>query len=230
MNLNIAIKRYCHHISFFFIHCCVSDRMLYLCVCLQCHEACIAIYSSMENQKLSHWVCISTLSMFFCLLVYTLTGASLFEDQRAEHHGVCLEPTTMSPPFPPCRCVWLHDLWTGGCRRYSDVLSRERCGHDHFPTAFWNIDHYHLPNHSAPGKVSAAWDKVSPTTSVSHCRNVLSRCPSPEQVRHPELGSASWETSARNSHSFLREPLQSRSHRDLDQCHCPHCHVCPRHE
>ncbi|XP_075879053.1 putative sodium-coupled neutral amino acid transporter 8 [Nelusetta ayraudi] len=45
-----------------------------ICFGFQCHEACIAIYSSMENQKLSHWVCISTLSMFFCLLVYTLTG------------------------------------------------------------------------------------------------------------------------------------------------------------
>lgn len=43
-------------------------------VCLQCHEACIAIYSSMENQKLSHWVVISMLSMMFCLIIYTLTG------------------------------------------------------------------------------------------------------------------------------------------------------------
>lgn len=43
-------------------------------VCVQCHEACIAIYSSMQNQNLLHWVIISVLSMFFCLLVYTLTG------------------------------------------------------------------------------------------------------------------------------------------------------------
>ncbi|XP_030582189.1 putative sodium-coupled neutral amino acid transporter 8 [Archocentrus centrarchus] len=45
-----------------------------ICFGFQCHEACIAIYSSMENQKISHWVVISVLSMFFCLLMYTLTG------------------------------------------------------------------------------------------------------------------------------------------------------------
>ncbi|KAM7406179.1 hypothetical protein PAMP_000573 [Pampus punctatissimus] len=45
-----------------------------ICFGFQCHEACIAIYSSMENQKLSHWVIISVVSMFFCLLIYTLTG------------------------------------------------------------------------------------------------------------------------------------------------------------
>ncbi|XP_030622534.1 putative sodium-coupled neutral amino acid transporter 8 [Chanos chanos] len=45
-----------------------------ICFGFQCHEACIAIYSSMENKKLSHWVFISVVSMFFCLLIYTLTG------------------------------------------------------------------------------------------------------------------------------------------------------------
>ncbi|XP_074482093.1 putative sodium-coupled neutral amino acid transporter 8 [Sebastes fasciatus] len=45
-----------------------------ICFGFQCHEACIAIYSSMENQKLLHWVIISVVSMFFCLLIYTLTG------------------------------------------------------------------------------------------------------------------------------------------------------------
>ncbi|CAL8351176.1 unnamed protein product [Merluccius merluccius] len=45
-----------------------------ICFGFQCHEACIAIYSSMENKKLSHWVVISVISMFFCLLIYTLTG------------------------------------------------------------------------------------------------------------------------------------------------------------
>ncbi|XP_027869912.1 putative sodium-coupled neutral amino acid transporter 8 [Xiphophorus couchianus] len=45
-----------------------------ICFGFQCHEACIAIYSSMENQKLLHWAAISVLSMFFCLLTYTLTG------------------------------------------------------------------------------------------------------------------------------------------------------------
>ncbi|XP_034725105.1 putative sodium-coupled neutral amino acid transporter 8 [Etheostoma cragini] len=45
-----------------------------ICFGFQCHEACIAIYSSMENQKLFHWTVISVVSMFFCLLIYTLTG------------------------------------------------------------------------------------------------------------------------------------------------------------
>uniref|UniRef100_A0A3P8YMM0 Amino acid transporter transmembrane domain-containing protein n=2 Tax=Esox lucius TaxID=8010 RepID=A0A3P8YMM0_ESOLU len=45
-----------------------------ICFGFQCHEACIAIYSSMENKKLSHWVFISVMSMFFCLVIYSLTG------------------------------------------------------------------------------------------------------------------------------------------------------------
>ncbi|MCJ8737310.1 hypothetical protein PDJAM_G00022460 [Pangasius djambal] len=45
-----------------------------ICFGFQCHEACIAIYSSMENKKISHWVFISVTSMIFCLLIYTLTG------------------------------------------------------------------------------------------------------------------------------------------------------------
>ncbi|XP_035498031.1 putative sodium-coupled neutral amino acid transporter 8a [Scophthalmus maximus] len=45
-----------------------------ICFGFQCHEASIAIYSSMENQRLSHWVVISVVSMIFCLVVYSLTG------------------------------------------------------------------------------------------------------------------------------------------------------------
>uniref|UniRef100_A0A3P8U8W5 Solute carrier family 38 member 8 n=1 Tax=Amphiprion percula TaxID=161767 RepID=A0A3P8U8W5_AMPPE len=45
----------------------------FLCL-FQCHEASIAIYSSMENQRLSHWVFISVVSMIFCLIIYSLTG------------------------------------------------------------------------------------------------------------------------------------------------------------
>ncbi|XP_029952417.1 putative sodium-coupled neutral amino acid transporter 8a [Salarias fasciatus] len=45
-----------------------------ICFGFQCHEASIAIYSSMENQRLSHWVFISVVSMFFCLIIYSLTG------------------------------------------------------------------------------------------------------------------------------------------------------------
>ncbi|KAM6064190.1 LOW QUALITY PROTEIN: solute carrier family 38 member 8 [Theristicus caerulescens] len=41
---------------------------------LQCHEACVAIYSSMRNQSFCHWVVVSVLSMLICLLIYSLTG------------------------------------------------------------------------------------------------------------------------------------------------------------
>uniref|UniRef100_G1MQ44 Amino acid transporter transmembrane domain-containing protein n=1 Tax=Meleagris gallopavo TaxID=9103 RepID=G1MQ44_MELGA len=45
-----------------------------ICFGFQCHEACVAIYSSMRNQSFSHWVAISVLSMLICLLIYSLTG------------------------------------------------------------------------------------------------------------------------------------------------------------
>ncbi|XP_078114187.1 putative sodium-coupled neutral amino acid transporter 8a [Sander vitreus] len=45
-----------------------------ICFGFQCHEASIAIYSSMENQRLSHWVFISVVSMIICLIIYSLTG------------------------------------------------------------------------------------------------------------------------------------------------------------
>ncbi|KAF7242702.1 putative sodium-coupled neutral amino acid transporter 8 [Varanus komodoensis] len=45
-----------------------------ICFGFQCHEACVAIYSSMGNKKLSHWVVVSVTSMLFCLLIYSLTG------------------------------------------------------------------------------------------------------------------------------------------------------------
>uniref|UniRef100_A0A8C1MXT6 Solute carrier family 38 member 8a n=1 Tax=Cyprinus carpio TaxID=7962 RepID=A0A8C1MXT6_CYPCA len=54
-----------------FEHSCACADILYL---FQCHEACIAVYSSMENRKLSHWVFISVVSMFICLIIYSLTG------------------------------------------------------------------------------------------------------------------------------------------------------------
>ncbi|XP_038161395.1 putative sodium-coupled neutral amino acid transporter 8a isoform X1 [Cyprinodon tularosa] len=46
-----------------------------ICFGFQCHEASIAIYSSMENQRLSHWALISVITMVICLLIYSLTGA-----------------------------------------------------------------------------------------------------------------------------------------------------------
>uniref|UniRef100_A0A8C3KK42 Solute carrier family 38 member 8 n=1 Tax=Calidris pygmaea TaxID=425635 RepID=A0A8C3KK42_9CHAR len=45
-----------------------------ICFGFQCHEACVAIYSSMRNQNFSHWVTVSVLSMLICLLIYSLTG------------------------------------------------------------------------------------------------------------------------------------------------------------
>ncbi|XP_036007975.1 putative sodium-coupled neutral amino acid transporter 8a [Fundulus heteroclitus] len=45
-----------------------------ICFGFQCHEASIAIYSSMENQRLSHWTFISVVSMIICLIIYSLTG------------------------------------------------------------------------------------------------------------------------------------------------------------
>ncbi|NXB28540.1 AVT2 protein, partial [Eulacestoma nigropectus] len=45
-----------------------------ICFGFQCHEACVAIYSSMRNKSFSHWVAVSVLSMLICLLIYSLTG------------------------------------------------------------------------------------------------------------------------------------------------------------
>ncbi|XP_068267646.1 solute carrier family 38 member 8 [Nyctibius grandis] len=45
-----------------------------ICFGFQCHEACVAIYSSMRNQSFSHWVAVSVLSMLICLLIYSLTA------------------------------------------------------------------------------------------------------------------------------------------------------------
>uniref|UniRef100_A0A8C2KPI1 Solute carrier family 38 member 8a n=1 Tax=Cyprinus carpio TaxID=7962 RepID=A0A8C2KPI1_CYPCA len=40
----------------------------------RCGTVCITVYSSIENRKLSHWVFISVVSMFICLIIYSLTG------------------------------------------------------------------------------------------------------------------------------------------------------------
>lgn len=122
------------------------------CVCLQCHEACIAIYSSMENQKLSHWVVISMLSMLFCLIIYTLTG------QFTSTVSTRFLPANLltTPTLSTSRYVRLPDLRTGGCRWYFNVLSRRRRGHNHFQITFWHFDHHHLSNYSSSGEVRYA--------------------------------------------------------------------------
>ncbi|XP_061324956.1 solute carrier family 38 member 8 isoform X3 [Pezoporus flaviventris] len=45
-----------------------------ICFGFQCHEACVAIYSSMRNQSFLHWIAVSVVSMLICLLIYSLTG------------------------------------------------------------------------------------------------------------------------------------------------------------
>ncbi|NXX98681.1 AVT2 protein, partial [Centropus bengalensis] len=52
----------------------VSSVIPTICFGFQCHEACVAIYSSMRNQSFSHWVVVSVFSMLICLLIYSLTG------------------------------------------------------------------------------------------------------------------------------------------------------------
>lgn len=91
---------------------------LRVCVCLQCHEACIAIYSSMENQKLSHWVVISVLSMFFCLLVYTLTGE--FTPKHLSASGGWLPESCSSQPLSSSPGVY--GFMTFGRAVASDIL------------------------------------------------------------------------------------------------------------
>ncbi|XP_013887784.1 putative sodium-coupled neutral amino acid transporter 8 isoform X2 [Austrofundulus limnaeus] len=45
-----------------------------ICFGFQCHEASIAIYSNMEDRRLSHWVCVSVAAMIICFIIYSLTG------------------------------------------------------------------------------------------------------------------------------------------------------------
>ncbi|XP_067407926.1 solute carrier family 38 member 8 [Emydura macquarii macquarii] len=45
-----------------------------ICFGFQCHEASVAIHSSMRNKKFSLWIVVSVLSMLFCLIIYSLTG------------------------------------------------------------------------------------------------------------------------------------------------------------
>uniref|UniRef100_A0A8C6TAA5 Solute carrier family 38 member 8a n=1 Tax=Neogobius melanostomus TaxID=47308 RepID=A0A8C6TAA5_9GOBI len=78
-----------------------------ICFGFQCHEASIAIYSSMENQKLSHWVLISVLSMVFCLIIYSLTGEEF------------------SPTIP----IWIYGYLTFGKNVEADILM-SYAGHD----------------------------------------------------------------------------------------------------
>lgn len=140
---------------------------------LQCHEASIAIYSSMENQKLSHWVFVAVVSMFFCLLIYTLTGEFTPQTETVVQYELTWE-LLIAPALSISRCVRFPDVWTSCCLRYFDVIFGRWCSHDHFQTAFWNIDYHHLSYHSSSGEVSdnravssvSSWNTTWSSTTV----------------------------------------------------------------
>ena len=96
----------------------LSECPMCLCVCLQCHEACIAIYSSMENKKLLNWVIISVVSMFFCLLIYTLTGEFNSKATLLTSVYLCFPENCSSPPLSP----GVYGFMTFGRAVASDIL------------------------------------------------------------------------------------------------------------
>ncbi|XP_041314961.1 putative sodium-coupled neutral amino acid transporter 8 isoform X1 [Pyrgilauda ruficollis] len=69
-----------------------------ICFGFQCHEACVAIYSSMRNQSFSHWVTVSVLSMLICLLIYSLTGNPSTKPFTPPCPGGPLSPWFIHPP------------------------------------------------------------------------------------------------------------------------------------
>ncbi|XP_041574493.2 solute carrier family 38 member 8 isoform X1 [Taeniopygia guttata] len=105
-----------------------------ICFGFQCHEACVAIYSSMRNQSFSHWVTVSVLSMLICLLIYSLTGnpsskfftppcpggpLSLWLIHPPQNSSVLL---TARPPTPMSLSAGLYGYLTFGEAVASDVL------------------------------------------------------------------------------------------------------------
>lgn len=178
----------------------------FVCVCLQCHEACIAIYSSMENQKLSHWVGISVLSMIFCLLIYTLTG-----EFPSEHLRCLRESPFITRTLSASRCVRLPDLRPSCRLRYFDVISRKWCCHDHFKATVWDIDCHYLSYYSSSGEVSDAGLICVVWLSVS-TPHTLSLCPR----RRADLSSSTWccvskDTTKASSLTRLRAAAESSS-------------------
>uniref|UniRef100_A0A672MG01 Solute carrier family 38 member 8 n=1 Tax=Sinocyclocheilus grahami TaxID=75366 RepID=A0A672MG01_SINGR len=75
LTVAVTVKYHMRPVHEINLSCLNTAVLVLLILCLfQCHEACIAVYSSMENRKLSHWVFISVISMFICLIIYSLTG------------------------------------------------------------------------------------------------------------------------------------------------------------
>lgn len=94
---------------------------------LQCHEACVAIYSSMRNQSFSHWVTVSVLSMLICLLIYSLTGNPSTEPftpvplaHPSSSELLCAAHCTL--PTPTSLSAGLYGYLTFGEAVASDVL------------------------------------------------------------------------------------------------------------
>lgn len=100
----------------------------------QCHEACVAIYSSMRNQSFSHWVTVSVLSMLICLLIYSLTGNPSTKHFTPPCPGGPFSPwlihpaqsssvlLTTQPPTPTSLSAGLYGYLTFGKAVASDVL------------------------------------------------------------------------------------------------------------
>ncbi|XP_033373140.1 putative sodium-coupled neutral amino acid transporter 8 isoform X1 [Parus major] len=104
-----------------------------ICFGFQCHEACVAIYSSMRNQSFSHWVTVSVLSMLICLLIYSLTGNPSTKPFTSCPGGLLsprlIHPSQNSsvlltawPPTPTSLSAGLYGYLTFGEAVASDVL------------------------------------------------------------------------------------------------------------
>lgn len=167
-----------------------------MCV-FQCHEASITIYSSMENQRLSHWVFISVVSMIFCLVIYSLTGqisylSSVFigsldselngdvgmlnqDSGRIHRHVSIVIGRTLAglcwyrgSAFLRCRGLWVPDIWKGREGRHSDVVHRRRHSDAHRQAAVWNLHHHHLSHHPAAGQVRSLYLKWIRSNTVTY--------------------------------------------------------------
>lgn len=123
---------------------------------LQCHEASIAIYSSMENQRLCHWAFISVVSMIFCLIIYSLTGetsaCSTFTSPLAHPLTGARGPTVFSSLLC-CRRLWVSHVWKRREGWYFDVVHQWWRSDGPRQAAFWSLHCHHLSHHAAAGQV-----------------------------------------------------------------------------
>ncbi|KAI1235446.1 hypothetical protein IHE44_0002309 [Lamprotornis superbus] len=93
-----------------------------ICFGFQCHEACVAIYSSMRNQSFSHWVIVSVLSMLICLLIYSLTGNPSAKPFTPPCPGEFPCPARCTATHPHSLPAGLYGYLTFGEAAASDVL------------------------------------------------------------------------------------------------------------